>query len=80
MSDWQEVVEEGQVFWVHESLGNVVKSGEMYMAMLPKVIRLGPFDTLEQAQQALEVNRSSLDQVLTGFNHDLINLCKSLKR
>ena len=80
-NSWKEVVEEGQVFWVNDQLGNVVKiDDKSFIAMLPKVIRLGPFETLEQAQKALEINKASLENVLTSFNHDLVNLSKALKR
>lgn len=80
MSDWKEVHEEGQVFWVNEELGNVLKAGEgVYISMLPKIIRLGPFETLSQAQQALSVNKKSLDEIIDRFNQDLLNLCKGMK-
>ena len=81
MSTWTEVVEEGQVFWINNELGNVVKiDDKSFVAMLPKVIRLGPFETLQQAQKALEVNKASLENLLTSFNHDLVNLSKALKQ
>lgn len=80
-NDWKEIAEEGQLFWVNDELGNVVKLDEnSFLAMLPKVIRLGPFETLEQAQKALEINKASLENVLTSFNHDLVNLSKALKK
>lgn len=81
MSNWTEIVEEGQVFWVNNELGNVVKvDDKAYVAMLPKIIRLGPFETLEQAQKALEINKASLENVLASFNYDLVNLSKALKQ
>lgn len=80
MSDWQEVHEGGQVFWVHDELGNVLKSGELFFALMPKVIKLGPFDSAEQAQQALSQNRQAVDQVLDALNNDLVNLSKQVKR
>ena len=80
MSDWQEVHENGQVFWVHDELGNVLKSGEKFFALMPKVIRLGPFESREQAQQVLSENRKAVDQVLDGLNTELVNLSKQIKR
>lgn len=81
MTEWKEVIEEGVVYYVNNALGNVMKVDEnSYVALLPKVIRLGPFENLQQAQQALEINKAALENILTAFNHDIINLTKSIKR
>jgi hypothetical protein len=74
MSDWKQVAEEGQVFWVHEEHGNVLKAGDgVYISMLPKVIRLGPFETLEQAQSALANGKQALEAALDEFNDKLLS-------
>lgn len=80
MSDWVEKVEDGLVFYVNDEVGNVVKTPEgLFISMIPKVIRLGPFETLEQAKQAFE-NKAVLEQMLDQYNGHLLQLCKDLKR
>lgn len=64
MSDWKEVVEEGQVFWVNDELGNVLKlSDGSYLSMMPLVCRLGPFSTLEEAKESLKHKQQVRDLV-----------------
>lgn len=79
MSGWKEVIEEGQVFYVHEELGTIAKTIDgKFVAMLPKVMRFGPFDTMEQAQQAFQ-NKVSLEQWLDQYNQNLVALCNQLR-
>lgn len=55
MSEWKKVVEDGQIFWVHPVLGNVMKVSEKnYVSMFPKVLHFGAFQTPERAQMFLE--------------------------
>jgi hypothetical protein len=80
MGNWTEIVEEGQVFWVHSELGNVLKAGEgVYIAMMPKVIRLGPFETLDQAKLVLSQNKKTVDETLDKLNDNLISSLKEIK-
>ena len=72
MSEWKEVAEEGQIIYVNEDYGNVVKLGDqMYLALLPKIIKLGPFTDLEHAKSALMWKTKDLDEVLEKFNDSL---------
>jgi hypothetical protein len=80
MSDWKEVIEDECTYFVHDELGSVVKLADgIYVSMMPKVIRLGPFETEEQAKQSLEQNRKAIDEVLDNFNHNLVDLMKMTK-
>ena len=80
MSEWQEVVEEGVVFWVNQDLGNVQKMPDgAYVALMPKIIKLGPFETVEQAQQCLSANKASIDELLKNYNSSLLNLSETVK-
>jgi hypothetical protein len=80
MSDWQEVVEEGVIFWVHQELGNVQKMPDgKYVALMPKIIKLGPFETIEQAQQTLSANKDSIDKLVENYNNSLLNLSEAVK-
>lgn len=72
MVKWEEVVEEGQVFYVSE-IGNVAKLGDIYVSMLPVVCKLGPFKTLDEAKAAFS-KREELKQAIEQFNQTLIGL------
>ena len=51
MSEWQKLVEENQEFWVNDEIGSIMKTNERkFLVLIPKVIQLGPFETLEEAQ------------------------------
>lgn len=73
MSQWQEVSEEGKTFYVNEELGNIVKITETtFIAMYPKIIKLGPFSSLEEAKEALSPeNQKKLLLHLDHYNHSL---------
>ena len=79
MSEWKEVIEDGQVFYISEKFGNVQKLGDkVFLSFIPKVVKLGPFETLEQAKKAAELNQNTLNQLLDEFNHSLVDLTKKL--
>ena len=51
MSEWQKEVVENQEFWVNDSVGSIMKTNERkFLVLIPKIIQLGPFETLEEAQ------------------------------
>lgn len=80
MSNWKEVVEEGHVFYVSEA-GNVVKLGEgSFVAIVPATVKLGPFETAEQAQQVVEQNKDALKKYLENFNEHLLMMTKAARR
>lgn len=74
MSEWKkEVDENGQEWWLHEKLGNVLKSGDdSYFVLFPKVIKLGPFRTPEEAQKAIEENKEKLEEQIDMFNLGIV--------
>jgi len=76
-NEWQKVTEDGREFWVNEKLGNIVKLAEdQFVCLYPKIIKLGPFKTIEEAQNVLESKGKALENLLDSFNADLINLNK----
>lgn len=73
MNKWEKVVEEGMEIWVHEELGNIYKAGEgNFVAMLPKVLKFGPFKTVEEAQALLENKRQEMNQAFDLLNEQLL--------
>jgi hypothetical protein len=79
MSNWKEVIVEGHVFYEGEN-GNVAKlSDGVYVAIVPATARLGPFETLEQAQQAVQENVEALRKHIDSFNDSLMVLSKATK-
>lgn len=74
MSEWKEIIEEGQVYYVNEMLGNIVKlpADDGFIVVYPKLIKLGPFKTLNDAKGILENKRNMIDNLVDQFNLDLI--------
>ncbi len=80
MSEWKEVVEEGQTFFINEEVGNIVKADEQtFICLLPKMVRLGPFNSLEEAKSAIENNKESLNKHLENFNNQLTNFSEVVR-
>lgn len=80
MSDWVEVIEDGVVLYVNEEYGQVMKLTDgAYIAMAPKVVKLGPFETAEAAQQAIVKNSALINEMLDTFNHQLVDLAAEVK-
>jgi len=81
MNEWKEVIEDGVVCYVNEEYGQVTKLTDgAYLSLVPKIIKLGPFETLEQAQQAIVKNKAVINSMLDDFNHNLVDLSKAIKR
>lgn len=71
---WEQVNEDGGTFWVHNDHGNVFKQTDSsYIAMVPKVFKLGPFKTLEEAQKVLETCKQEISQAIDVVNERLVN-------
>jgi hypothetical protein len=69
MNNWREVIEEGQIFYINEKLGNIQKLCDgVYIAFFPKIIKLGPFSSLESAKQALESCETLFDDTIETLN------------
>ncbi len=77
MSKWEKVVEDGMEIWVNEELGNVYKlpNGE-FVAMIPKILKFGPFKSVEDGQQFVETKKQELSQALDLLNDKFINELK----
>ena len=72
MSSWTEVVEEGQVFWVNNELGNVVKiDDKSFVAMMPMICRLGPFSSLEEAKSVL-TRKKEIKDLIEEYNNSIL--------
>ena len=68
MSDWQEVIEEGQIFYVSPH-GNIAKTIDgRYVAIVPATVRFGPFDDLNEAQKTVEESLEPLKKHLEIFS------------
>lgn len=79
MTEWKERIEEGHVFYMSD-IGNIYKDlGGNFTAIMPATVKLGPFETLEQAQQAVEENILTLRSYLDAFNSHLVELSKAMK-
>jgi hypothetical protein len=79
MSKWEHVVENDINFWVSETIGTIMEiEKDKYVLMLPKVVKLGIFNSVEDAQQAIELNLGSfnkfVEEQVDKFNHDLCKL------
>ena len=79
MSEWEELVEDGQTFYVNDDIGNIMKlSDGSYVVVLPRAIKLGTFSTLEEAKQIAE-DPAGLDQTIENYNLHLTGLMKDMK-
>lgn len=76
---WEEVELEGSTIWNSDS-GTVFKTPEgSYVAGVPRVVKLGPFASVEEAQQAAEDADGGLDRALEQYNLNLVNLVDELR-
>jgi hypothetical protein len=65
---WEISDEDGVTFYLHEEYGNILRIDEnTYMAFMPKVIKLGPFNSLDDAKRILTTKREDLDVVIENF-------------
>lgn len=59
---WTKVQEEDSCWWEHPEHGNIfVTADGKFVCAYPKVISIGPFDTLERAKMALDSFKDSID-------------------
>ena len=85
MNKWTHLTENGQDFWVNEKIGNIVKASDTsagtdyFVAMIPKVVKLGPFETLEEAKQAAEQNVERLQEWARQFNEAYMGFLDEIK-
>ena len=73
MIEWNRVIEDGQEFWVNDEIGSIMKTNERkYLILLPRVVQIGPFETLEQAKTLLENDMDRIDKALNKATIELI--------
>jgi len=73
MGRWTKVVEADQIFFINEEIGNILETLDgKFLATIPKIVRLGPFDTLEAAKQSAE-DREGLNKTIDTYNLHLIS-------
>jgi hypothetical protein len=79
MKEWKEVEEDGMKFWISD-VGNIVKTGDdSYVSIFPKMMKLGPFKTLELCQEALEgmhEHKEQLEDIIQQFYFDVVRKSK----
>ena len=73
MAEWKKTIEEGLEFWVNDEVGSIMKTNEdKYLVLLPRVVQIGPFDTLGQAQDLLGEHMDEIDKALNCATVGLI--------
>jgi hypothetical protein len=76
---WNERVIEGKLMWESDH-GTVFKTPDgKFVAGVPRVIKLGPFDTVEEAKQAAEDPEGNLDRTIETYNLQLTNLSNAVR-
>ena len=80
MNKWKEVVEDGHVFYVGDKATIAKLTDGVFVTIMPATARLGPFDSLEQAQQVAEQNEQSLRKYLESFNDHLMALSAAVQK
>jgi hypothetical protein len=69
MNKWNEIVEEGHVFYENDEVGCIQKLTDgIYLGMVPKVIKLGPFKDLEEAKKILLLAKADIDKLVEEYN------------
>ena len=78
---WEKVEEDGTNYWINEEIGNIVQlKDNEFVVLYPRVIKLGPFSTVEQAQAAIMDNKDSIDIMIKNFNLSLVEATKDLEK
>jgi hypothetical protein len=67
-------------FWANEDYGNIMESDGRFIAMVPKIIKLGPFSQLSDAQRAIVSNDYALQLMIENFNSSLVDLEGNVKQ
>jgi len=67
MTEWKEQPEGDFKCWIdkEEKLANIIQLKEsVFMVMMPKMFKFGPFETLDEAKQAVDDNAKILDELV----------------
>jgi hypothetical protein len=79
MDEWEFVEEDGNKFYVNKRLGNICElANGQFTALIPKVVSVGPFTTLEMAKKTMESETLNvkLSQCLDIFVDQLLEEAK----
>lgn len=70
---WKISIEDGVEYWVNDELGGITKlSDGAYVCLVPKVIKLGIFSSLEDAQLASKLcKEQKLDLFVEKLNEEV---------
>ena len=76
---WNESKAEGKTFW-ESDYGTIFKTPEgQFIAGVPRIIKLGPFDNIEEAKKFAEDSEGNINRMLENYNLEITNLCKEIK-
>jgi hypothetical protein len=74
MVNWEKDVDGEQEWYTNEQLGSITKiANNLYVSMFPKLVKLGPFKTFEEAEKAL---KEGLERLLDQYNMDMVEKLK----
>lgn len=76
MSNWEKEVDGEQEWYTNEQLGSITKVADLYIAMFPKLVKIGPFKTFEEAEKSLK-DKAGLDKLLDQYNMEIVEKLKS---
>lgn len=73
-AEWKHEVVGDAEYWINEQHGNIVKINDKYIAVLPKVMRFGPFDDLGAAKNAVESAqlKEDMNQLIDELNDKIV--------
>lgn len=75
---WVKVQEGDAVWYEHPELGNIFVSPDgLFICAYPKIISIGPFETLDKAKMALDSFRGSIDNSLNAAVTQLVDDSKN---
>lgn len=70
---WEKYTEGKLEMWENAELGTIAKTEKGYVVMYPKVVKIGPFASLERAKMMLEDYRPGIDNALEEVAQNLVN-------
>jgi len=78
--EWKKIEEDGLIFYINNEYGNIAELSEnSFIVIMPKAVKLGPFESLDQAKQIMVQNKKSLDELIDNFNDSIMQTIKEVK-
>lgn len=82
--DWQrnselEDVDHEEV-WEHPRYGTIVKTAGKFVALVPLIFSLGPFDSSSSAKRSVLLNYDVLFSLSRNFNDDMLKYIEELRK